>query len=194
MPITYTNRKGTTYYLCQGVTKTGKPYYYFAREPKGEPVEQIPAGFKIGESANGFVFLAKDRPAQIRPEEVAAVEAAVGRHPKSHHYRINVKHNRIEVYERSGPDAEELIAALTQQGMRAPGLADRIRTAMEGRKFTTVLRFILADAKRRTFRAERWCYLSSIDGWIDVGPMGPLDRMARQLIPKLGTEQFLELF
>jgi len=158
MPVTYTNRKGTTYYLCQGVNKTGRPYYYFAREPKGEPLEQIPAGFKIGESANGFVFLMKDRPAQIRPEEVAAVEAAVARHPRSRHYRINVKHDRIEVNERGGPDAEELIAAWTQQGMRAPGLAGRIRTAMEGHKFTPVLRFILANAEQRTFRAERMCF------------------------------------
>jgi len=39
MPVTYTNRKGHTYYLCQGVTKTGKSRYYFAREPRGEPVE-----------------------------------------------------------------------------------------------------------------------------------------------------------
>jgi len=76
MPVTHTNRKGTTYYLCRSVTKTGKPRYYFAREPKGEPVEQIPEGFKIGESVNSLVFLAKDRPEQILPGEVAAVEAA----------------------------------------------------------------------------------------------------------------------
>jgi hypothetical protein len=36
MPITYTNRKGVTYHLCRGVTKTGKPRYYFAREPKSD--------------------------------------------------------------------------------------------------------------------------------------------------------------
>jgi len=57
MPITCTNRKGLTYYLCKGATRTGKPHYYFALEPKGEPVEQIPEGFKIGESATGLVFL-----------------------------------------------------------------------------------------------------------------------------------------
>jgi len=195
MPVTYTNRKGFTYYLCRSVTKTGKPRYYFAREPKGEPVEQIPEGFKIGESVNGLVFLAKDRPEQILPEEVAAVEAAVRRHPKSRNYRFNVKHDRIEVYERVGPDAEELIAALGQRVLSMSGLADRIRAERERyAQFTPVLRFILVDAERRTFRAERWCYLGSIDDWIDIGPMGTVDRLARQLIPKLGTEQFFELF
>jgi hypothetical protein len=195
MPITYTNRKGNTYYLCRSVTKTGKSRYYFAREPKGEPVEQIPEGFRIGESVNGLVFLEKDRPEQIWPKEVAAVEAAIGRHPRSRNYRLKVKHDRIEVCERVGPDVEELAAALNQEGLTMPGLADRLRATMEGRaRFTPVLRFILVDEERRTFRAERWCYLGSINDWIDVGPMGPLDRLARRLIPKLDTDQFFELF
>lgn len=104
MPITYTNHKGLSFYLCKRVTKTGKPRYYFAREPKGEPVEQIPDGFTITESVNGIVSLAKVRPMLIQPAEVAAVEAAVRRHPKSHNYRVNVRHDRIEVYERVGVD------------------------------------------------------------------------------------------
>jgi len=42
MTVTYTNRKGITYYLCRGINKRGRPYYYFAREVKGEPVEETP--------------------------------------------------------------------------------------------------------------------------------------------------------
>jgi hypothetical protein len=38
MPVSYTNWKGHTYYLYQGLTKTGKLRYYFTREPKeGSP-------------------------------------------------------------------------------------------------------------------------------------------------------------
>ena len=189
MPVTYTNWKGVTYYLCRGVTKTGKPRYYFAREPKGEPVEQIPEGWKISESVNGRVSLVKDRPAQIRLEEVEAVEAVVQRHPKAHNYRVSVKHNRIEVYERVGSGTEELIAELREVGLLVPGRADRLRELLESRaRFTAVLRFILMDAEQRTFRTERWCYLGSIDDWIDVGPMGPVHLLARQWIPKLGTD------
>jgi hypothetical protein len=112
--ITYTNRRGWTYYLCQGTTKTGKPRYYFAREPKGELLDEIPQGWEISESVNGIVSLVKKRPAQILPEEVAAVEAAVRRHPKSHNYRVNVKHDRIEIYESTGPDVEELLSHLRE--------------------------------------------------------------------------------
>ncbi|MGA9350032.1 MAG: hypothetical protein WBW48_14685 [Anaerolineae bacterium] len=194
MPVTYTNWRGVTYYLCRGVTKTGKPRYYFAREPKGDPVEQIPEGWKISESVNGAVSLVKDRPAQIRPGEVAAVEAAVQRHPKSHNYHVAVKHNRIEVYERVGLAPDELITELRGVGLLVPGRAEWLRELLGGRaRFTPVLRFILVDAEQRTFCTERWCYLGSIDDWIDVGPMGPVDRLARQWIPKLGTDALFEV-
>ena len=172
MPVTYTNRKSVTYYLCRGVTKTGKPRYYFARQPKGEPVEEIPERWKISESVNGVVSLVKDRPAQIRLEEVDAVEAAVQRHPKSRNYRVITKHDRIEVYERVGPGPDELVARLRDVGLLVPGRADRLREMLDPRaRFSAVLRFILVDAERRTFRTERWCYLGSIDDWIDVGLM-----------------------
>lgn len=194
MPVTYTNWKGVTYYLCQGVTKTGKPRYYFARDPKGKPVEEIPEGWRISESVNGHVSLVKDRPAQIRPGEVEAVEAAVQRHPKSHNYRVAVKHNRIEVYERVGPDADELITRLSEVGLLVPGQTDRLWESLELRaQFTPVLRFILEDAEERTFYTERWCYLGSIDDWIHVGPMGPVDRLARHWVPKLGTDALFEV-
>src|ERR1700687_3871977 len=76
MPVSYTNRKGVTYMLYRGQTRTGKPRYYFGRpeQSQGEPVTEIPPGFTISESVNGAVSLAKDRPSLIQPEEVQAVE------------------------------------------------------------------------------------------------------------------------
>jgi len=158
-------------------------------------VEQIPEGWKISESVNGSVSLVKDHPAQILPQEVAAVEAVVGRHPKSRNYRVAVKRNRIEVYERVGPDGDELLTGLAQVGLGVFQRSDRLRIEMDRRaQFTPVLRFILADTEQRTFRTERWCYLGSIDDWIDVGPMGPVDRLARQWVPRLGTDALFEVY
>jgi len=98
MPVTYINRKGTTYYLCKGITKTGKPRYFFAREPKGEPVEEVPAGYRISESVNGVVSLARDTPPEIRSDELRAVESAIQRRPRSGNHRAAIKRDRIEVY------------------------------------------------------------------------------------------------
>ena len=193
MSITYTNRKSKTYYLCQGTTKTGKPRYYFAREPKDELLDEIPEGWEISESVNGIVSLVKKRPAQILPEEIAAVEAAVKRHPKSRNYRVNVKHDRIEIYESTGPDADELLSHLREASMLFLGREQGLREVLEqGAQFTPVMRFILADEAERTFDAERWCYLGSIDDWIFI-TTGPVSQLARQMIPTLGTDAFYEL-
>jgi hypothetical protein len=91
MPITYTNRKGITYYLCRGSTKTGRERHYFARKARGEPVEELPAGFVISESVNGVVSLIRDRPSGIWPTEVALIERTLKRHPQAMMYRIQVK-------------------------------------------------------------------------------------------------------
>jgi len=196
MPVTYTNRKGVTYYLCQGITKTGKPRFYFAREPQGEPVEQIPEGYTISESVNGIVSLVKARPAQILPDEVAAVESAVRRHPKSRNYRVGVKQNRIEVYERVGPDVNDLLPIFQQLGGTRPGLVDQLQTRLDqNAQFKPEMRFVLKDAEQRTFQAQRMCYRGSIDDFIDLhGELGSIEELARRLVPALGTDEFFELF
>jgi hypothetical protein len=197
MPVSYTNRKGLTYTLYRGQTKTGKPRYYFGRagQGQGEPVTELPPGFTISESVNGVVSLVKVRPSLIRPEEVAAVEAAVQQHPEARRYRVAVRHNRIEIYEQVGPDYEALLGELHMVGLASPDLAERLQAVEEQHaRYSPVLRFILLDPTRRQFGAERMCYLESIDGWLELGQTAHVAKLARALIPTLGTEQFYELW
>jgi hypothetical protein len=195
MAVTYTNRKGRTYHLCRGTTKTGKPRYYFAREPKGEPVEEIPEGYEIRESVNDVVSLARTRPQQIRPGERAVVEAALKRHPKPENYRQDVKGKRIVIYERVGPDLDDL-APLFQQlgGISAARRASLQKSLDRSARFSPVMRFTLLNRDKRTYYAERWCYLGSIDDWIHVGRAGSLKRLARKLVPRLGTDAFFDIY
>lgn len=197
MPVSYTNRKGLTYTLYRGQTKTGKPRYYFGRtyQGQGEPVTEVPPGFSISESVNGVVSLVKDRPSPIQPEEVAAIEAAVQQHPEARRYRVAIKHDRIEIYEQVGPDYNALLGELHMANLSRSGLSERLQ-AMEERhaRHTPVLRFILLDPTQRRFGAQRMCYLGSIDGWLELGQTGPVATLARALIPTLGTDQFFELW
>jgi len=196
MPVTYTNRKGVTYLLCRSLTATGKPRYYFAREPKGELVEAVPEGFKICETVNGLAYLAPDRREEILPAEVAAVEAAVKRHRKADHFRVSVKGKRIVIHERVGPDTDELLSILKASGFPVPGsAADRLRDSQDRQaRFSPVLRFTLIDAEKRIFGVERVDFRRTTDTWLDLSPTGPVDRLARQLIPKLGTDALFEVF
>ncbi|MGC9400582.1 MAG: hypothetical protein ACP5HM_15805 [Anaerolineae bacterium] len=196
MPLTYTNRKGVTYTLCRTTTKTGKGRYVFVRDPADrETVEEIPEGWEIRESVNGVVSLAQAREQQLRPEEIAAVKAALNAHPKAHNYRLDVKPERLLIYERVGPDAEALLKAVSADGSVEvpPDLQQRLHDEVEryGR-FTPILRFILNDAETRDFRAERWCFRHHIDDRIFVDS-GELTDLAETLIPTLGTDTFFDL-
>ncbi len=197
MPVSYTNRKGVTYTLYRGQTKTGKPRYYFGRLEQGqsEPVTELPLGYTISESVNGVVSLVKDHPALILPEEVAAVESTVQQHPKAHRYRVAVKATNIEVYEQVGPDYNALVSELHIPGLSSPGLSEELQ-ALEERyaRFTPVLRFILLDQARRLFGVQRMSSLGGIDDWLELGQRGHVAKLARAIIPTLGTEQFYELW
>jgi len=197
MPITYTNRKGLIYTLYRGQTSTGKPRYFFGRADKGqgEPVMELPSGFKISESVNGVVSLVKDRPSLIQPEEMAVIEAVIHKHPEAHRYRVSVKHNRIEIYENAVPDFGALLEDLHIDVMSRTGLAEQLYATEERHAhYAPVLRFILLDPQQRRFGAERMCYRSSVDGCLKLVHTGPLTQLARTLIPTLGTDQFFELY
>jgi len=193
--ITYTNRKGVTYTLCQGVTKTGKPRYFFAREPRGEPVEAIPEGYEIRESVNGVVSLAKVRPGRILAEEAATVTAAIQQHPQVRNYRVDVKPDRIDIYELVAGGMDEVLAIFDD--VLSPALLTKMRADRERYgQYTAVMRFILTDEEQRLFRAERMCYRSSVDGWRPLRTIGTasIEQLALRLVPTLGTDAFFELY
>jgi hypothetical protein len=194
MSVTYTNRKGITYTLCQRTARTGKPRYTFVRDPKGKRVvEAIPEGWEISESVNGIVSLVKSRRQKLLPGEIAAVETEVGRHSKASNYRVNVKDDRIEVYELVGPDVDGVLSLLEQVDILPRSKEADLRDLLDRRaQYTLVLRFILDDQETRVFRAERLRRSGDRDEWIRVGT-GSVEHLARHLIPTLGTHKFFGL-
>ncbi len=189
MPITYTNRKGQTYVLCQGTTKAGKPRYFFAREPKGEAVDRVPDGYQIDESVNGVVSLAKQRSQPIAPGELASVEAVLQRHPKRRNYVARAKGHYVTIYEREGLDVEALTARF---GLLGPMPTRAVEALEESRQYIPIMRFSLLDPQQRLFAAERW-HFSGMGAWLPIGHTGDIQTLARQLVPKLGTDAFFEL-
>jgi hypothetical protein len=197
MAVTYTNRKGTTYFLCRGVTKTGKTRYFFARESGNEAVGEVPAGYEISESVNGIVSLVKARPALLLQTEILAVKNALANHPHAKLYRVETKARQITIYEYAGSDPREVVREFSERfGVRG-FTNDRLEkfeaeTLAHG-QFAPVMRFTLIDGRKRRFKAERMCYLGSIDDWIDVAFDKPIEELARVLIPALGSDEFFEL-
>lgn len=118
MPISHTNRKGDTYHLHQGTTKTGKPKYYFAKKEPDTPVDTIPEGYEIYENPNGQVFLRRVRPKLITDAEVAIVEQGIANYTQVVYHRVDVKGKAILIY-LCDQDYDELLAELDPIGTAA---------------------------------------------------------------------------
>jgi hypothetical protein len=198
MPVTYTNRKGRKYFLCQGTTKSGKTRYFFTREQKGEPLERIPDGYEITESVNGVVSLSKVRPKHLLEHEIATVKSAIQNHPQAKKYRIDFKSKEIIIYEQVGPDFQEIATTLATEygfpGLLTSDFTDDMQAEHNTyTQYTPVMKFILGDMEQRLFNAKRMSYLGSIDDWIEIEYDKTIEELASALIPTLGTDEFYEL-
>ena len=189
MTITYTNRKGDTYYLHQGTTKTGKPKYYFSKKEPEIPVGTIPDGYEIYENPNAQVFLRRIPPKIIRDEELDVVRQGVMAYAPIKHTILDVRKNAIIIYtaESNDPLADMLsgFAASRQQ------IDDLLARYLH---YTAVMRFVLVNKQTRSFVAERFCFLGSIDDWIQISGPDSLDKLVRQYIPHLGQESLYALY
>ena len=182
-----------------GGNKDWKPRYYFSREQKGEPLEEVPEGYEITESINGIVSLSKVRPKFLFKQEIEIVKSGIQNHPQAKKYRFDIKSKEITIYEQVGPDLEEIATMLgTEFGFPGVVTKDFTRAKEEEHniypQYTPIMKFILNDKENRLFRAERMCLLGGLDDWIDIEYDKTIEELANELIPTLGTDEFYELY
>jgi hypothetical protein len=185
VPVTHVNRKKDTYYLHAGKTRAGKPKYWFSKRTEGDLVEAIPKGYEVYENPDAQVFLRKQKPQVVTPEEVAVVRDGLLRHAPDQNCIVDLREEHIVVYH-----AERV--ALDLEGF---GLGFRELPARYG-NYMKVMRFTLTDELSRTFRVQRWCFRGSIDRWIDLrvsGGSGKLPELVEKFCPHIGRESFFEL-
>ena len=60
--LSYTNRRGDTYYLHAGKTKTGKPRYFVAKKVCEGALASMPDGWEFTESINATVSVRRVKP------------------------------------------------------------------------------------------------------------------------------------
>lgn len=191
MAVTYTNRKGKTYYLHQGTTKTGKPKYFFALSEEGKLSATIPSGYEIYENPNAQVFLRKVRPKIITDEEVATVEAGMRQHSRLERFIIDVKKNAILIYT---PDQDVDSFADTFDVLFGVHRT-RVKAAIERvLSYSPMLQFVLIDKEERLFETRRYCFLGSIDDWISIGATDVLHRLVETYVQHLGEDSFYDLY
>ena len=80
--------------------------------------------------------------------------------------------------------------------LRSGVIADEAMNALveiSNQNYTAMLRFRLVDKKRRSFVAQRFCFLGSIDDWIFLSGPENLKTLVGRDIRLLGTEEFFNL-
>lgn len=191
MPVSHVNRRGQTYYLQQRATKTGKVAYYFTMRSEGDLVEEIPDGFEVYESPNAQVFLRRIRPKVIADEEVEVVRVELEQFRHLRYHRVEVKGEAITVHE---PDQD--VGGFSSILNLISGAAGTVsgEDLLRFLTYSPVLRFVLVDEEERAFVAERYCFLGSVDDWIEISEAGGLDRLARTYVRHLGRDSFFELY
>jgi hypothetical protein len=194
----YVNRKDDRYYLQAGKTPTGKPRYYFGRELKGTPVEDLPEGYDVYESPEtGQAHLRRSQAPLIPPQEREPVSDGIRRYAGLEHFLIDVQGKSLVVYlpvmeERAADRLLETIGGGFLFG--SARAAETKREMISRSQFSKMMRFQLVNAKKRLFSVQRWCFLGGIDDWMHLaGPMS-LVELVQKYVPSLGTDDFFELF
>ncbi len=193
MPITHINRKRKTYYLHQGKTKTGKPKYFFSMKAEGDLVEAVPNGYEIYENPNAQVFLRKVQPKLITDEELAIVENGMKQFAKVNNFLIDVKQTMISIFtpnQNVSALSELLTSTAPLLGRGQKGIQALLQQSLT---YTSDMRFILVDRQKRLFQTERYCYLGSIDDWIEIGHADRLELLVKTYVKHIDQESLFEL-
>jgi hypothetical protein len=193
VPITHTNAKGQTFALYQGTTKTGKPKYYFAMQSEGTLATAIPAGYEIYENPNAQVFLRRIPPKIITDEERHVVEEGMRIYATVKDYKIDVKGNALLIYT-AVQDIDALAAIVCNPHASLEENTRRMSLLRQGIHYSPMLVFHLIDAQRRTFQPQRYCFLGSVDDWIEIGKPGKLATLVKRYVKHLGQDSYVELW
>ena len=189
MAFTYTNRRGTTYYLHTGPKRGGGIQHYVSTDAAGPAVDAVPEGFEIYETPNGQVYLRRKKPAVIQPAELEWVQKELRHCQTSKHcYLAEASVDKIIIHE-----GDTHLDVLRQINIRfsVRGLEEH---AVRNADYMPVMRFVLHDVARRQFLPERYCFRGSVEDWISVGGPDQLAKLTSRYLKHLGHDSFYELY
>ncbi len=198
MAYEHRNRRGDVYLLQAGRTRTGKARYYFGRQLTGTPIEEVPKGYEVFESPErGQVYLRKERATRIASVEREIVVEGIRRLAKVHHFIVDVEDDCLVVYlpTRNVEEVNKTVRFLAgPDALLVPRFQVARDRMLRECDYEKVMRFRILDEEQRLFKVERWCYRSSIDGWLRLSDPAALSDLVAAYAKHLGEDSFYELF
>ncbi|MEZ4410921.1 MAG: hypothetical protein R3A52_31255 [Polyangiales bacterium] len=187
--MTYVSSRGESWYLHEGVTKTGKPRYFVARSVGAGALAAMPEGREFRESINGVVSVARvDASApRVDPADLAALQAEVKKHRQLARHKVAELKGALVLHEPHGLGSMEMSAFATIFGLDPEALSGLPVTRV---RYTPVLKFV-TNPDAGTWSVYRWVSLGE-GFWHWLGH-GKLLTLAREYLPAVGTDEFFEL-
>ena len=149
-------------------------------------------GLRFYENPNAQVFLRRIPPKIITDEERQVVEDGMRTYAEVQDYKIDVKGNAIVVY--TADQDIETLAGLFKDMSPDPTTNPQLMTLLRNEiHYSPMLQFLLEDAQRRLFTAQRYCFVGSIDDWIAIGH-GSLSTLVKRYVKHLGQESYFDLY
>jgi len=188
--LTYVTRRGDTYYLHAGKTKTGKPRYFVAKTVGVGALDTMPPGFELTESVNGVVSVRRiDPDAPTVPDgDVELVRAELGRHAHLRSHRAEVVDGEIVIFEPDRAHTLDEFAAMA--GMSRRLLEERLGGRLARTRYTPIMKFVPGGLD--DYNMRRMTYRGS-GGWSWPLAQGSLEKLAKKHIRLIGTDEFFEL-
>ncbi len=187
--FTHENRLGSTYYLHEGRTKTGKPRYFFAKTLGEGTRSKVPEGFEVSESINGVVSIRRKTTGApgVTDEDVKLIDTAVARQRHLQGFMVRVVGSAIVIFE-PHPRPSELRDFAQRLGVE-PRASSFVAERMKRAQYAPIMKFEREGAGyvvlRMTFRGK--------GGWSWPLGAGKLEGLAVRFVPIIGKEAFFDL-
>lgn len=192
----HTNRRGNTYYLQAGRTKTGKPRYYMGRKVTGTPLADVPQGYEIWEKPESAqVYVRRQRPSPVTDSERAFLEEVIRTETGMDHFIVDVDGRDLIVYwpDRDPHDVSRLMGMLFGEAENERERRTTRDWVVGHTNYQKMLRFRLVDENERLYSVDRWCFRGSIDNWFPLAAARSLPEQAERYVAHLGKQSFFEL-
>ena len=188
-PLTYTNRCGKTHYFRTAQTSKGGIRYYITKSDNfPDLIDALPNGFEIYEDPyEGRVIFRKIVPCLVTEAEIESVKNAVERLSDLKDIMIQGEGDAIIVWCSQFNYIDGLEENLTAE--------EAIEYFGENvhlwKKYDDKFKFVLIDAEKRIFQAERRVYMSVGGAYMPLKEgKGSLLKLTMQFCPHMGRESY----
>lgn len=194
-PLQHTNRRGDTYFLHRGTTRTGKPRYFAARTVGPGALSEMPAGHEFCESVNGIVSVRRqlDPHGLVSEADLAVARRELARHRHLVRHVADRRKDEIVIYEPLGfPSEREMRQMQEMYGAHVGSIAEQLDAMQARAQYTPVMKFCACAERPGEYVAYRRFY-SGEGGWLLLSA-GTIEPLLRTYLPSVATERFFELY